>query len=240
MLCSRELLAGLRRRKRRKKQSIERFGAAKNSVVNEICKSVVPVWRRIMARHRFLIPACKGKEVTFVAVQEWLYPRGHSQEYWMEAHLLTLRVCVACPISSSYGQAEVKKQLHSMSIVANHKGSYGICGSKSYSRLEFERSLCLEPIPSQVAVVPSVPSVYRYTSAQATVEVLQASSSFCHPFPFNTRAVACRPWSSVLSTVAKRMHWMDARALRRKDAFRGERPWGDTVCDPWISDRETV
>lgn len=37
-----------------------------------------------------------------------------------------------------------------------------------------------------------------------------------------------------------RMHWMDARALRRKDAFRGERPWGDTVCDPWISDRETV
>lgn len=33
---------------------------------------------------------------------------------------------------------------------------------------------------------------------------------------------------------------MDARALRRKDAFRGERPWGDTVCDPWISDRETV
>ncbi|RZC71277.1 hypothetical protein C5167_034474 [Papaver somniferum] len=53
-------------------------------------------------------------------------------------------------------------------------------------------------------------------------------------------AVACRPWSSVLSTVAKRMHWMDARALRRKDAFRGEIPWGDTVCDPWISDRETV
>jgi len=36
------------------------------------------------------------------------------------------------------------------------------------------------------------------------------------------------------------MHWMDARALRRKDAFKGERPWGDTVCDPWISDRETV
>ncbi|KAK7271417.1 hypothetical protein RJT34_27294 [Clitoria ternatea] len=33
---------------------------------------------------------------------------------------------------------------------------------------------------------------------------------------------------------------MDARALRRKDAFRGERPWGDTVCDPWISDRETT
>ncbi|KAG2481391.1 hypothetical protein GQ55_9G270900 [Panicum hallii var. hallii] len=23
------------------------------------------------------------------------------------------------------------------------------------------------------------------------------------------------------------MHWMDARALRRKDAFRGERPWGE-------------
>ncbi|KAK7296135.1 hypothetical protein VNO77_50725 [Canavalia gladiata] len=41
-------------------------------------------------------------------------------------------------------------------------------------------------------------------------------------------------------TRSKRMHWMDARALRRKDAFRGERPWGDTVCDPWISDRETV
>jgi hypothetical protein len=35
-----------------------------------------------------------------------------------------------------------------------------------------------------------------------------------------------------------RMHWMDARALRRKDAFKGERPWGDTVCDPWISGRE--
>nr|GMD93524.1 protein kinase-like domain, Concanavalin A-like lectin/glucanase domain protein [Ipomoea batatas] len=48
-------------------------------------------------------------------------------------------------------------------------------------------------------------------------------------------------WCSVyLSTRSKRMHWMDARALRRKDALRGERPWGDTVCDPWISDRETV
>ncbi|KAK7235890.1 hypothetical protein RIF29_45985 [Crotalaria pallida] len=46
-----------------------------------------------------------------------------------------------------------------------------------------------------------------------------------------------RDWVGVQS---KRMHWMDARALRRKDAFRGERPWGDTVCDPWISDRETV
>ncbi|KAK8692192.1 hypothetical protein V6N13_075667 [Hibiscus sabdariffa] len=43
-----------------------------------------------------------------------------------------------------------------------------------------------------------------------------------------------------VGTRSKRMHWMDARALRRKDAFRGERPWGDTVCDPWISDRETV
>lgn len=48
-------------------------------------------------------------------------------------------------------------------------------------------------------------------------------------------------WCSVyFRTSSKRMHWMDARALRRKDAFRGERPWGDTVCDPWISDRETV
>ncbi|RZC94152.1 hypothetical protein C5167_007831 [Papaver somniferum] len=52
--------------------------------------------------------------------------------------------------------------------------------------------------------------------------------------------VACRPWSSVLSTVAKIMHRMDARALRRNDAFRGERPCGDSVCDPWIYDRETV
>ncbi|TYK08515.1 hypothetical protein E5676_scaffold323G00490 [Cucumis melo var. makuwa] len=29
-------------------------------------------------------------------------------------------------------------------------------------------------------------------------------------------------------------------ALRRKDAFRDERPWEDLVCDPWISDREMV
>ena len=27
--------------------------------------------------------------------------------------------------------------------------------------------------------------------------------------------------------LSKIMHWMDARALRRKDAFRGERPWGE-------------
>ncbi|CAK9184471.1 unnamed protein product [Ilex paraguariensis] len=46
--------------------------------------------------------------------------------------------------------------------------------------------------------------------------------------------------SQIGGTRSKRMHWMDARALRRKDAFRGERPWGDTVCDPWISDREIV
>lgn len=27
--------------------------------------------------------------------------------------------------------------------------------------------------------------------------------------------------------LSKIMHWMDARALRRKDAFKGERPWGE-------------
>ncbi|GLJ58702.1 hypothetical protein SUGI_1499880 [Cryptomeria japonica] len=36
------------------------------------------------------------------------------------------------------------------------------------------------------------------------------------------------------------MHRMDARALGGKDASKGERPWGDTVRDPWISDRETA
>ncbi|RDY12383.1 hypothetical protein CR513_02838, partial [Mucuna pruriens] len=55
-----------------------------------------------------------------------------------------------------------------------------------------------------------------------------AKAAFAHSFVF------------LLGTRSKRMHWMDARALRRKDAFRGERPWGDTVCDPWISDRETL
>ncbi|GKD88667.1 hypothetical protein Tco_1364174 [Tanacetum coccineum] len=57
-------------------------------------------------------------------------------------------------------------------------------------------------------------------------------------------AIRSVPFSDLLyrsvGTRSKRMHWMDARALRRKDAFRGEWPWGDTVCDPWISDRETV
>ncbi|GJY54073.1 hypothetical protein Tco_0445737 [Tanacetum coccineum] len=42
-----------------------------------------------------------------------------------------------------------------------------------------------------------------------------------------------------VGTRSKRMHWMDARALRKKDAFRGERPSGDTICDSWIFDRET-
>ncbi|KAL0306784.1 UNVERIFIED_CONTAM: hypothetical protein Sradi_6095700 [Sesamum radiatum] len=51
---------------------------------------------------------------------------------------------------------------------------------------------------------------------------------------------ACVAYAKQAGTRSKRMHWMDARALRRKDAFRGERPCGDTVCDPWISDRETV
>lgn len=54
------------------------------------------------------------------------------------------------------------------------------------------------------------------------------------------RTEACVAYAKQAGTRSKRMHWMDARALRRKDAFRGERPWGDTVCDPWISDRETV
>ncbi|KAL0302587.1 UNVERIFIED_CONTAM: Retrovirus-related Pol polyprotein from transposon [Sesamum calycinum] len=53
------------------------------------------------------------------------------------------------------------------------------------------------------------------------------------------RTEACVAYAKQAGTRSKRMHWMDARALRRKDAFRGERPWGDTVCDPWISDRET-
>jgi len=43
-----------------------------------------------------------------------------------------------------------------------------------------------------------------------------------------------------MPAVSERMHRMDARALRGKDASKGERPWGDTVRDPWISDRETV
>ena len=54
------------------------------------------------------------------------------------------------------------------------------------------------------------------------------------------RTEACVAYAKQAGTRSKRMQWMDARALRRKDAFRGERPWGDTVCDPWISDRETV
>ena len=29
--------------------------------------------------------------------------------------------------------------------------------------------------------------------------------------------------------LTRRMHWMDALALRRKDAFLGERPWGERV-----------
>ncbi len=43
-----------------------------------------------------------------------------------------------------------------------------------------------------------------------------------------------------IPTLSKIMHRMDAWALRKKDAFKGETPWGDTVCDPWISNRETV
>lgn len=39
-----------------------------------------------------------------------------------------------------------------------------------------------------------------------------------------------------LSTRLERMHWMDARVLRREDAFRGEMSWGDIVCDSLISD----
>ena len=35
-----------------------------------------------------------------------------------------------------------------------------------------------------------------------------------------------------LSTRSKRMHWMDARALRREDKMS----WGDIVCDPLIFD----
>ena len=34
-----------------------------------------------------------------------------------------------------------------------------------------------------------------------------------------------------LNAVSERMHHrMDARALRGKDASKGERPWGDIVC----------
>lgn len=52
------------------------------------------VYGRILKGHAEVFPKAVylheiGKEVTSEAVQEWLYPRGHSQEYWMEAHLLT-------------------------------------------------------------------------------------------------------------------------------------------------------
>lgn len=36
------------------------------------------------------------------------------------------------------------------------------------------------------------------------------------------------------------MYWMDVWVLRRKDVFRGERLWGDIVCDLWIFDWEIV
>ena len=42
------------------------------------------------------------------------------------------------------------------------------------------------------------------------------------------------------SPASKRMNWMDAWALRGKDVCKGERPWGDTVCGPWVSNCETV
>ncbi len=41
-----------------------------------------------------------------------------------------------------------------------------------------------------------------------------------------SRLCGCSVYRSC-STLSKIMHWMDARALRRKDAFRGERPWGE-------------
>ena len=44
-----------------------------------------------------------------------------------------------------------------------------------------------------------------------------------------------------MKLLSKIMHWMDARALRRKDASKRRKAMGrDSVCDPWISDRETV
>ncbi|KOM51932.1 hypothetical protein LR48_Vigan09g059100 [Vigna angularis] len=83
-------------------------------------------------------------------------------------------------------------------------------------RLYLEKEIDLEPANS----------MYRLCSlCEANKQGIEAKAAFAHSF--------------VLGTRSKRMHWMDARALRRKDAFRGERPWGDTVCDPWISDRET-
>ncbi|KAI5405418.1 hypothetical protein KIW84_052269 [Lathyrus oleraceus] len=57
---------------------------------------------------------------------------------------------------------------------------------------------------------------------------------------FELRESRVHTFILLLGTRSKRMHWMDDRALRRNEAFRGERPWGDTICDPWISDRETV
>ncbi|GKC91199.1 hypothetical protein Tco_1151848 [Tanacetum coccineum] len=36
------------------------------------------------------------------------------------------------------------------------------------------------------------------------------------------------------------MHWMDARALRKKDAFRGERPSGDTISKGSEINRDPV
>lgn len=35
--------------------------------------------------------------------------------------------------------------------------------------------------------------------------------------------------NTTIHWLTKRMHWMDALALRRKDAFIGERPWGERV-----------
>ncbi len=33
---------------------------------------------------------------------------------------------------------------------------------------------------------------------------------------------------------------MDAQALGSKYVFKGEMPWEDNMCDPWISNWETI
>ncbi|KAK7389363.1 hypothetical protein VNO78_24323 [Psophocarpus tetragonolobus] len=84
----------------------------------------------------------------------------------------------------------------------------------------------------------------RFSSSWNGVSSRRSSCTACVAYAKRTsKGLRQKPHSCIfflLGTRSERMHWIDARALRRKDAFRGKRPWGDTVYDPWISDRETV
>ncbi|GKB43447.1 hypothetical protein Tco_0888389 [Tanacetum coccineum] len=150
-----------------------------------------------------------------------------------QAYLATIRDSKSEPFED-YIETEIPQPLPiSSSLVPSSDDPYLIVGH-AHTPATIDTESEQDEAPSEIKELYLTNTI---SDRSYTEEVSDDTPT--HRIPVHTTWIDPEDVYCSVGTRSKRMHWMDARALRKKDAFRGERPSGDTICDPWIFDRET-